>query len=337
MIDLWKRCCMAILAAALFAGSVPAQVVYDGIILDRPNKWDGYPAHLFINGTHYIWWCSQGGGNEDTIWFSSKAGSLGPGGWATPQQVFSYVNTAWVAHDGHTCDPSVVHGSFPYQGHTYAYALYFTGVYNNAGTHLGGENGIGVAFSNNGLAWTTSQAPIINPAGMGTGGYGAGMSGVSFGPDGTLMQAYLDSNETPDLLLASSTDGSTFSPLPGTATQLEAAGRYGDGQGPDIAYNYANGYWYAVIKNTDAQGIYDGETRVLRALQANTLLAGWQVIGMFNSSNTSWTQNQNPGLGKTSNSGLYIDASGWAYVFFTVGNQRPDVASWAVAQGRFRP
>jgi hypothetical protein len=121
------------------------------------------------------------------------------------------------------------------------------------------------------------------------------------------------------------------------ATQLEAAGRYGDGQGPDIAYDYTNSYWYAAIKNADAQGIYDGETRVLKALAPNSLVAGWEILGEFNSSNTGWTQNQNPGLGKSSNGGLYIDASGYAYVFFTVGNPRPDVSSWAVAQGRFRP
>jgi hypothetical protein len=217
--DLVKRCViLATLMASLFAASAFGQILYDGIILDRPNKWDGYPAHLFVNGIHNMWWCSQGGGNEDTIWYASKAGSLGPGGWSTPQQVFSYVNTAWVTSDGHTCDPSVAHGSFPYSGHNYAYALYFTGVYKNAGTHPGGQDGVGVAFSNNGLAWTTSQAAIINPAGTGTGGYGAGMSGVAYDPGGTLMQVYLDSNETPLLRLASSTDGTNFTPLPGSAT-----------------------------------------------------------------------------------------------------------------------
>jgi hypothetical protein len=152
------------------------------------------------------------------------------------------------------------------------------------------------------------------------------------------MHAYLDTSYNPILRLNETTNGLTFTPSPPWETKLHAAGRLGnDGQGPDIAYNSSDQHWYATVKNHDPQGIYDGESRVLRAMNVDDLLGSWEVIGIFNSSVTGKPQNHNPGLGKNSDGSLYTDAQGWAYVFFTVGQERPNVTTWAVAQGRFRP
>ena len=60
-------------------------------------------------------------------------------------------------------------------------------------------------------------------------------------------------------------------------------------------------------------------------------------MGIFNSTATGSPQNHNPGLAKNSDGSLYTDAQGWAYAFLTVGLERPDVTTWAVGQGRFRP
>lgn len=332
MSRIYKVILLLLLALSMVAGPALAQIVYDGIILGRASRWDGYPSHLYFSGKHYIWWCSQGN-NADVIYRSTKTGSLGPGGWSTFAQVFSEAQSPWATH--HTCDPSVIRGTFSYNGVAYSYAMYYTSDTNASG--VGGNNSIGVAFSKDGVSWTSYPNAIILPGGTGT-GYGAGMSGVAFNKTtGKLMHAYLDSSVNPLLRLSESGNGINFTPLPGTATQLHAAGRLGnDGQGPDISYNTADRHWYAAIKNHDPQGIYDGETRVLRAINADDLLGSWQVIGIFNSGVTGWTQNHNPGLGKNSDGTLYLDSQGWAYVFFTVGNPRPDVGSWEVAQGRFR-
>lgn len=321
------------IAATLLAIPSSAQIAYDGIILGRANRWDGYPSHLYFGGKHYIWWCSQGANSTDVIYRSTKTGSLGPTGWSTPAQVFSEAQSPWATH--HTCDPSVIRGTFTYSGQTYTYALYYTADTNTSG--VGGDASIGVAFSNDGINWTSYPNAILFPAGTGS-GYGAGMSGVAFyPPTGQLMHAYLDSSVNPILRLNASSDGISFSPFPPQATQLHAAGRLGnDGQGPDISYNTADRHWYAAIKNHDPAGIYDGETRVLRSTNPDDLLGTWEVLGIFNSSVTGWPQNHNPGLSKNQDGTLYVDSQGWAYVFFSVGNERPDVGTWEVAQGRFR-
>jgi hypothetical protein len=312
--------------------STGRETAYDGVILDRENRWDGYPAHLFDEGKHKVWWCSEASGFVDAIYYSEKAGSLGPGGWSTPQMVLHHSQITWA--NAHVCDPSVVKGSFSYGGQSYAYALYFTT--NTPAT--GGENEIGVAFSNNGLSFVAVDAPVISPSGN-PAFYGAGMSGVAFDPvSGLLQHVFLDTSYEPNLRLRESEDGLVFTPTPPHETQLHAAGRLGfDGQGPDIAFNPFDGRWYGTIKNHDHNLIYDGETRVLRSLTQNDLLAAWEVIGVFNSSVTGEPQNHNPGLGKHPDGQLLVDGEGWAYVHFSIGLERPDVHTWRVAQGRFRP
>jgi hypothetical protein len=314
----------ALLTMALNA---EAQILYDGIILGRSGKYDGYPTHRYSAGTHTMWWCSQG--TYDEVWRATKAGSLGPGGWTAPQKVFGTGQSLWSVR--HTCDPAVIGGSFSFEGKHYSLALFYTGW-----ADQDGNNAIGVAFSNDGLNWKSHAQPVVVRYGT-TPGYGVGMSGLTYDPvSGKLLHAYLDSTLSPYLRLNQSNDGIHWTPVPGLATQLMAAGRFQDGQGPDIAYNPVDGHWYATIKNTDPAGIYDGETRVLRSAHPD-VLGSWEVIGIFNSSVTGWQQNQNPGLGKNGDGNLFIDAQGWAYVFFTVGNPRPEHSTWEVAQGRFRP
>lgn len=325
------RTVLALSLALLVAPSGLAQIAYDGTILDRANRWDGYPAHLFYGGKHHVWWCSQGSNFQDAIYYAHKSGALGPGGWSSPVQVLAHAQVPWATN--HTCDPSVIRGTFSYNGQSYSHALYFTA--DNAG---GTDNSVGVAFSNNGTSWIsypTAVVPYTGPVGL----YGAGMSGVARNPaTGKIVHAYLDTTYNPILRLNETSNGVCFTPSPPWTTQLHAAGRLGnDGQGPDIAYNPSDGHWYAAIKNHDPQGVYDGETRVLRATNPNDLLGSWQVIGVFNSSVTGFPQNHNSGLGKLQDGQLYVDSQGWAYVFLSVGQVRPNVGTWRVAQGRFRP
>jgi len=314
--------------------AVTAQtLIYDGIIANRAGKYDGMPTHLFSGGVHRLWWCSQGNVGEE-IWYATKAGTIGIGGWSAPVKVFGTAQSPWTVRG--TCDPSVLKGAFSYAGKSFSYAMFYSS--SRVAGGVGSNGAIGVAYSKDGTIWQAYPNPIIVPSTGSTTGYGAGMSGVAYKPGTTVIEhVYLDSTLNPILRLSEGTGGVSFSPLPGTATQLDYAGRNADGQGPDIAYNPVNQHWYAVIKNTDHNGIYDGETRILKAETPNSLLGAWQVLYVINSSTTGWPQNNNPGLAKNSDSTLYVDSSGWAYVFFTVGSERPNTGDWALAQARFWP
>ncbi len=326
-----QRLLLATIAAGLsflFSASCSAQTVYDGIILGRPNKYDYAPAHLFISGTHHFWWCTSGTAGDE-IWHSTKAGSLGAGGWTTPVKVFSKAQSPWTFQ--HTCDPSVIQGSFPYNGTTYSYAMFYTSARATGGT----DNAIGVAFSRGFLNWTAVPTPIVTPS-TSTTGYGAGTSGVAYKPGTTTIeQVYLDSTLSTKIRLTEGTSGFSFSPIPGLATQIASSGALGNGESPDIAYYPTDQHWYAAISNTDSSGSI--ETRILRAVDVNSLLGSWQVIGTLGPAVTGLAWNHNPGLAKNANSTLYVDGSGWAYVFFGAGAARPNVDTWDIAQARFRP
>ncbi len=333
----WRTSTLAFVVLAVLlasTGPLSSQIAYDGVLVGRANKWDSGPAHVFFGGQHTLWWASQGANYTDVIYRSTKNTSLGPGGWSTPAPVLSHQQVPWA--DLHVADPSVVRGSFSLSGTSYSYAMLFTA---NLIGGIGTDNRIGAAFSNDGITWAPYSNPVVSPASGATTDYGAGMSGIALDPlSGQFMHAFLDSTAAPIMRLNQTPDAVTFTPTPTISTQLAAAGRQGnDGQGPDIAFNPVDRHWYATIKCHDPQGIYDGETRVLRSTNPYDLQGGWDLVGTFNSTVTGLPQNHNPGLGKYGDGSLYIDAQGWAYVFFTVGNERPDVGTWQIAQGRFRP
>lgn len=153
--------CVVLLSA--FCPSLRAQIAYDGMILDRLNKWDSYPSHLFYGGKHHIWWCSRSTVHgclstyTDGIFHAVKTGSLGPGGWTGYQEVFNRTQSPWSCN--HTCDPSVIRGTFSYNGVSYTHAMYWTSDTNMVTP--GVDNAVGVAFSNDGLTWTPYPSPVV--------------------------------------------------------------------------------------------------------------------------------------------------------------------------------
>ena len=177
--------------------------------------------------------------------------------------------------------------------------------------------------------------PIITPS-TSTTGYGAGTSGVAYKPGTTTIEhVYLDSTLSPTIRLTEGTGGITFLPLPGSGIQLASAGTLGNGESPDIAYYTTDQHWYAVISSTDNSGLI--ETRILRAIDVNSLVGSWQVLGVINMAVTGFQWNHNPGLAKNADSTLYVDGSGYAYTLFGAGSARPNVNDWEIAQARFIP
>lgn len=321
-----------ILAVAVVVGltaPVRAQILYDGAIIDRLNKWDSYPTHLFYDGKHHVWWCSRSSVSGtvsqyvDGIFHVVKTGSLGPGDWTGWQEVLNHANTPWP--NNHVCDPSVIRGSFSYNSNTYSHALYWTSDTNS--TQGGIDNAVGVAFSNDGLTWVPLPTPVITTYNPPNGTYGAGAGGVALDPTtGKLLYAYDDTTLSGPTRLKESTDGRTFTPTPPYETRLYAT-VFGSSS-PDISFNPQDSYWYATVQ------LYDVAVYVLRSRYKQAPLAQWDVLGVIDVTTTGNVRNNNPGLGKDSNSHLFVDSQGWAYVFFGTGTDSP--STWQVAQARFR-
>ena len=40
------------------AAAMGQEYLYDGTIIDQPNIYDGYPTHLYLDGTHHMWFCA---------------------------------------------------------------------------------------------------------------------------------------------------------------------------------------------------------------------------------------------------------------------------------------
>lgn len=323
-----------LLFLCLAAAPADAAVYYDGVIIDRPNKYDAYPTHLFIDGVHHVWWCSNSNETaDDGIFLATKASSLGPNGWSTPEELFNHTDSPWATH--HVCDPSVLKARFLYGGNEYAYALYYTA--DDASRPEGVNNSIGVAFSNNLTSWVAHSEAVILPDNGFEGNYGAGQSGTGFGPAlNTIYHTYFDATNGHRVRLKHSTDGLTFGPTPSIDTFLTNAGRTGtDGREADIAYNPLDNRWYAAITSTDPWGGPLGEVRMLRSSALNSLTASWQLLGIINKNLTGEELHHNPGLAKNEDGTLYIDGSGRAYVFMGSGPDFPDFLEWKVTQARF--
>ncbi|WP_344129955.1 beta-xylosidase [Saccharopolyspora halophila] len=110
------------------------------------------PSVLSVDGGFRAWWCSQlpgvGPAGDDIL---SATGSA-PDAFGSAVPVFSGRPGAFDAM--HTCDPSVLRVDGRYR-------MYYTGA---AGEHDHG-NAIGVATSDDGLAWTRAAEPVVTVSG----------------------------------------------------------------------------------------------------------------------------------------------------------------------------
>lgn len=317
------------------AKSLLPKFVYDGVIVQSnryavPHSYG--PSHLFCNGKHQLWWCDWDEmlWGRDAIWYSEKTTPLNePTKWSRPRMVHNKFNTTWAPN--HTADPTVAAGDFSYNEKKYKYALYFTA--DNGNGTLG--NVIGLSFSKDGIVFEPGpDGPVITPDEKPS-GYAAGMSGVVWDPlEKKYVQAVFDSTVGDQIVLKHSIDGIAWGPVPGQSTLLDEAGRNAKGQGPDIAYNPQDHYWYAAVKSYDDKGEYDAEVRVLRSKKMDDLLGNWTLLKIIDSKCTNNRGNHNPGLGKNTDGSLYLDSDGYMYIFFGTGSGWEGDAIMYIGQAR---
>ena len=326
----------------LNSSSLAAQVTVDGVILDRANAYDGYPVHLLIDGVHKIWFCSQSPETDhDGIYYSEKTGDLSTTtGWSTPIELFNITDIPWAVSGGgvNVCDPTIIRGDFTYNATSYSYALYFTADTTALQT---GDNAVGVAFSNDGINWTIHGSPVITPDGGYDGTYGAGASGVAWGPvPGRVYQLFRDSTAgfgNWRIRYKESTDGLNFTPTPSLDTPMSEASASDRGDAPELAFFAPDSHWYAALNTTGG-----GDPLTCRALRSHAqddIFSTWATIDGFSGSITGDEVALLPSLARNENSSLYVDPDGYIFIFYTTGNlaqNPPGIYNWKIIQARYK-
>lgn len=330
-----------------------------GPIFERPNRYDYGASIIQEDGVRKFWWCGYEPYLTDSIFYATQ--NLSDGQFSAVQRVFEPTGPTSGQWDGQfTCDPSVVRGQFfnPDDAQTYTYAMYYT-----ATDELESNNRIGVAWSNDGINWIRySGNPIVYPQTSPTGFYGAGQAAV-FNANGAagLFMVYTDFTPHPDgaipndgfkgergLFMRTTQDGIHFSP----PTQVSTAGvlpgqpvRIGNA---DIAYNAAEGNWYAVF----APGIYDDDylpitpmgTRLgldrerytfgLYRMAGSQFPSGtWEHLGYVDTNSTLFEINHNPAIVRGPFGGLDVTAPNVDIVFS--GGLGNEPHSWELYSARW--
>lgn len=310
-----------VLLVAVCAGPVFAtDFVFDGVIADRPNKWDSYPAHMFVGDTHVLWWCGTSGFSGsinslvDGIFRASRTGSLGPGGWSTPVEVLNHTQTPLATN--HVCDPTVVLGEFQYESLEYSHLLLCS--YDDD-QPPGGDNGAeGAAFSNDGISWVAVPAASILPDFPFDGSYGAGAGSLGWGANlGVLNHIYTDTTrpESPwETRYKYSSNGYTFEPTPSLPNSW-VDGLVGLDIGADsaVAYSPFHQRWFGAARTIDNE--FDGEIIII-STESPSIGGPWFEVGRFNHQLTGVEFNNNPEFARKADSTLLIDEAGFAYILF---------------------
>ncbi len=258
------------------------------------------PSVIQNSDTREFWWCSQGVNPNDTsqdtdsIFFETV--NLTTHESFGPVLVLAETPGAW--DSAYTCNPQVIGGVFANplgDGKTYSYAMYYV-----ATTEPSGENNsIGVAFSNDGIAWKKYPQPIIPSTSQA--GYGVGQP-IPYNADhkSAITLFYEDDTPTTHHLAAVSTDGVHFT----VQGILTSDGLDSDDPGPtwgDIAYEPTSGEWYAVFNRpfrptSTTGGVAEfGQYGIeLYRIPQNALLTGaspWQRISEIDTNSSGFESN----------------------------------------------
>lgn len=262
--------------------------------------YDYAPSIIYGGTVQKYWWCGQGTVpgttfKTDVIFYCNY--DVGTGQWSSILQVLAPTPGTW---DGYfLCDPSVIRGQFlnPENLATYSYAMYYTATDDSAGRN----NRIGIAYSNDGLAWVKLTHPVVYPATFPTTTYGAGQA-ATYSSDSKANIRIFYTDTTAALPSRTYTrraqDGITFDSPIATSSSNNAGVTLTTAS--DYAYDYVSHYFYAVIETRPFRsGDRESYQFGLFRMQASNLFAGtgtWEALGFINTAKTGFDLNHNPAL-----------------------------------------
>ncbi len=279
-------------------GCSPSQSLPPGAV-GNIGRYNYSPSVIETGNIRQFWWCSQGvnpndaSQDTDAIYYesvnTSTHSSFGP------VLVLSETPGAWDSE--YTCNPKVIGGVFDNplgDGQTYRYAMYYVGI-----SISGGNNRIGVAFSNDGSVWKKYPQPIIFSSSQA--GYGVGQPAL-YNADqrAAISMFYEDSNPTVHHVAAVSTDGVHFT-VQGTLTANGLDPDDPDAIWGDMSYDAKQGEWYAVFNRplrppSTTGGVWErGQYGIeLYKISQAALLTGtspWQELATLDTNLTGYESN----------------------------------------------
>jgi hypothetical protein len=233
--------CIGFAALLAFTGCSAPQLPKG--VIGRIAKYDYSPSVIQTGEVRQFWWCGSARNpdkqsqDSDAIIYESV--NLATGETVGPLTVLAETPGGWDSQ--YTCNPKVIEGTFSNplgDGQNYTYALYYVGV------SYVSNNNIGVAFSNDGIAWKKYPKPVISAASPN--GYGVGQPAL-FNKDrkSAITMFYEDDDSGIHHVEATSTDGIHFTtqgPLSSSGLDPRCPGTWGD-----MAYDSKTGYWYALF------------------------------------------------------------------------------------------
>ena len=304
-----------------------------GAVVGRAGRYD-YSASVIQTGqVQEFWWCGQAQNpdnpSQNTDAILHETINLTTGLHLGPQVVLAETPRAW--DSGYTCNPQVVQGTFTNplgDGTTFTYAMYYVGTATEQNTN----NSIGAAFSNDGIHWKKYPSPVIRSDSP----YNGPAQPVPFNSDGKQAIWVFYEDDSPPLGLnhhtqAVSQDGVHFTDV-GTLTTNGLNFPPHLASWSDMAYNPADGYWYASynLPGRVTPSTANIEERVsfgvqLYRIPRNDLLTGkigWQQLQTIDTNLTGFELIFLAGFLRDPYGNLFPDSTGKIQMFPAFSNRQ---------------
>lgn len=323
---------IAVLLCLLFLNGCGDSGTPAGAVVGRARRWDYTPSVIQTGNVQQFWWCGEAHNPQktsqdtDTILYESI--DLNTGQHIGPKVVLAETPGSW--DSAYTCNPKVIKGEFSNplgDGQNYTYALYYVGTDNVAGS----ENGIGVAFSNDGISWKKYPSPVIPTTNRN--GYGAAQP-VAYNADGKQAITLFYEDDAPPYPVnhhweATSSDGLHFTNI-GLFTSKGLTFAADRPSWADMVFNPSDGYWYAIF-NIASRNIattigileYGQWGFQLYRIPKDDLLVGaigWQELKTVDTNLTDYESNFLPGILQDGYGNLFHDSTGKIQVFTSFSN-----------------
>jgi hypothetical protein len=268
--------------------------------IGNAGQYNYSPSVIQAGNMRQFWWCSPGinpseaSQNTDSIYYEavnmSTHESFGP--------VLVLAETPGTWDSAFTCNPKVIGGVFENplgDGQTYSYAMYYVATSEISGAN----NSIGVAFSNDGIAWKKYPQPVVPSSSPAQ--YGVGQPAL-YNADhkAAISMFYEDTNPTVHHVAAVSNDGVHFK-VQGSLTTSGLDSDDPQATWGDMSYDSKAREWYAVFNRpirlpSTTGGILErGQYGIeLYKIPQDALLTGsspWQQLVTMDTNTTGFESN----------------------------------------------